>query len=215
MRGYRSSVVGRLIRAGLSTRLVVGLVAVIFLTAAATALPAYSLIRTELERQARSRVEQGATSSLALLNAEQAQLDQLATLAAQRPTLRSILQEGNRQEVEAYQSLARRVSIALSKRSRSDEERKRRTRPSMSDSLPLARVLLTSTSLTPTVDWKSPSGSFRHGGSSSDPASIGRCPQPRVVPRLPAKADRRILPGQNRPRQPLSSLHLSTRPFET
>src|SRR3990170_1579065 len=102
MNSYRARVLGRLVRAGLSARLVVGLVAVIFLTAAATALPAYSLIRTELERQARSRVEQGATSSLALLNAEQAQLDQLATLAAQRPTLRSILQEGNRQEVEAY-----------------------------------------------------------------------------------------------------------------
>jgi hypothetical protein len=48
MNGYGFRVLGPLVRAGLSTRLVVGLVAVIFLTAAATALPAYSLIRSEL-----------------------------------------------------------------------------------------------------------------------------------------------------------------------
>ncbi len=102
MNSYGSRMLGRLVRAGLSTRLVVGLVAVIFLTVAAIALPAYSLVRTELERQAWSRVDEGATSSLALFNAGQSQLDQLATLAAQRPTLRSILRGGNRQELEAY-----------------------------------------------------------------------------------------------------------------
>ncbi len=102
MNSYGSRMLGQLVRAGLSTRLVVGLVAVIFLTVAAIALPAYTLVRTELERQAWSRVEQGATSSVALLNAGQAQLDQLTTLAAQRPTLRSILHEGNRQALGGY-----------------------------------------------------------------------------------------------------------------
>ncbi len=102
MSGSGSRLLGSLVRARLSTRLIVGLVGVIFVTVMASGLPAYGLIRMELERQAWSRVEQGATSSLALLNAGQAQLDQLATLGAQRPTLRSILHEGNRQDLEAY-----------------------------------------------------------------------------------------------------------------
>jgi PAS domain S-box-containing protein len=102
MHRYGSRVLGRLVRAGLSTRVVAGLVAVIFLTAAATALPAYGLIHSELERQAWSRVEQGATSSIALLKAEQDQLDQLAMLGAQRPTLRSLLRDGNQRDLEAY-----------------------------------------------------------------------------------------------------------------
>jgi two-component system phosphate regulon sensor histidine kinase PhoR len=80
----------------------VAVVALIVLAIAAAALPAYALIRGELERQAWDRVDRGAATSKALIEAELTRLSSLATLAAQRPTLRSLAGEPPSAELQTY-----------------------------------------------------------------------------------------------------------------
>jgi PAS domain S-box-containing protein len=78
----------------LSTRLIVTFVAVIVATTVAAGVPAYWLVRSQLEQQAWARVADGERITLALLEAEQARLADLAALTAQRPTLQTLLEGG-------------------------------------------------------------------------------------------------------------------------
>jgi PAS domain S-box-containing protein len=94
-------------RSSVLKQTVAAMVALIVLAIAAASLPAYGLIHAELERQAWDRVEQGAATTLALLAAEQSRLLDLATLAAQRPTLRTLLRDGEKDDLEAYLSTFR------------------------------------------------------------------------------------------------------------
>lgn len=92
----------RLRQLGLEGRMVAGVVGVIVLTAVAAGLPAYALVRSELERQAWARVEQGEAASRALVQAELDRLSDLAVLTAERPTLRALLEAGRYADLQAY-----------------------------------------------------------------------------------------------------------------
>lgn len=92
----------RLRQLGLESRMVAGVVGVIVLTAVAAGFPAYALIRSELDRQAWARVEQGEAASQALLKAEQDRVADLASLIAERPTLRALLEAERYADLEAY-----------------------------------------------------------------------------------------------------------------
>ncbi len=65
----------------------------IFLTASAAIIPAYLLIRSELEQQVISRVEDARQHSSLILDFEQIQLESLVTLASERPTLKSLVEQ--------------------------------------------------------------------------------------------------------------------------
>jgi hypothetical protein len=78
------------------------MVALVVLSIAAASLPALAIIHGELERQAWNRVEQGSLTTQALLEAELARLADLATLAGQRPTLRTLVADHRTGELEAY-----------------------------------------------------------------------------------------------------------------
>src|SRR3990172_3152770 len=89
-------------RACVQKQIIAGMVVLVVLAIAAASLPAYALIHAELEHQAWTRVEQGARTSQALLEAELARLKDLATLAAQRPTLLALTTDRKTTELEAY-----------------------------------------------------------------------------------------------------------------
>src|SRR3989304_799835 len=89
-------------RASVQKQIIAGMVVLVVLAIAAASLPAYALIHAELEQQAWTRVEQGARTSRALLEAELARLADLATLAAQRPTLLALTTDRKTTELEAY-----------------------------------------------------------------------------------------------------------------
>ncbi|MFN2289941.1 MAG: ATP-binding protein [Anaerolineae bacterium] len=86
----------------LSAQLILSFVALVLLTAAAAGLPAFWLIRSGLYHQAWAQVGQGSTASQALYQARQAELQSLATLTAQRPTLRELLQVGQQADLARY-----------------------------------------------------------------------------------------------------------------
>lgn len=88
----------------LSVQLILSLVAVVLLTAAAAGLPAIWLIRNQLERQAWAQVDQAAQAAQALYSAEESEMDNLATLTAQRPTLHNLLTQGAPDSLLTYLS---------------------------------------------------------------------------------------------------------------
>jgi len=75
----------------LPVQMILSFIAVVLLTSAAVGIPAIWLIRDQLDRQAWSRLEQGQRTSLALYRARQDELEDLAILFAQRPTLQQYL----------------------------------------------------------------------------------------------------------------------------
>ena len=77
----------------LSARLIVAFVTVILATTVAAGVPAYCLVRAQLEQQAWGRVSDGGHATLALLRSEQTRLVNLAILTAERPTLNALLQQ--------------------------------------------------------------------------------------------------------------------------
>lgn len=89
-------------RKNLSVQLVISLVGLALLTALMVGLPAIWLIRTQLESQAWAQVHQGVQATKALYAAREHDLDNLATLTAQRPSLRSLLQPVDREALTAY-----------------------------------------------------------------------------------------------------------------
>lgn len=86
----------------LSVQMILSFIALVLLTAAAAGLPAIWLIRGQLGRQAWAQVEQGSLSAQALYEAKQNELQSLATLTAQRPTLRELLANGEQETLSAY-----------------------------------------------------------------------------------------------------------------
>lgn len=86
----------------LPAQMVLTFIGLVLLTAAAAGLPALWLIRTQLQRQAWAQVEQGSRAAQALYAASQSELANLATLTAQRPTLRELLLQGERESLLAY-----------------------------------------------------------------------------------------------------------------
>ena len=83
-------------------QLVISFFLIVLLTAAAIGIPAIWVISQQLNDQAWSQVGQGFQASQALYNAKQNELENFATLTAQRPTLRTLLEMDDRQELEEY-----------------------------------------------------------------------------------------------------------------
>ena len=71
----------------LSFRCLLAFLAIILITTLSAGVPAYITIRSELEKQAWTHVEDGGRVTLALLEKEKSRLEDLAVLVAQRPTL--------------------------------------------------------------------------------------------------------------------------------
>ncbi len=86
----------------LSAQMILSFVGLVLLTAAAAGLPAILLIRGQLHQQAWEQVEHGSRAAQALYEANQKEMDDLATLSAQRPTLRELLSHGTQDELAAY-----------------------------------------------------------------------------------------------------------------
>ena len=89
-------------RKSLSVQLIFSLVGLALLTALIAGLPAIWLIRRHLEVQAWSQVDQGVQVTEALYAAKALDLSNLATLTAQRPSLRSLLQQADVGALGAY-----------------------------------------------------------------------------------------------------------------
>lgn len=83
-------------------RLVIGVVVLILLTTLSAGVPAYWLTRTALERQTWSHVSSAEQATHSLLRAEQARLDSLLALLAERPTLHRLLDEATVAELPPY-----------------------------------------------------------------------------------------------------------------
>lgn len=82
--------------------MILSFIALVLLTAVAAGLPAIWLIRDQLERQAWAQVAQGGRATRALYEARQGEIEDLATLTAQRPTLQELLAGGERDVLQAY-----------------------------------------------------------------------------------------------------------------
>lgn len=83
-------------------RLVAGLLALVLITTLGAGVPAYWLTRSQLQSQARTQVADAHRATLALLQANQTRLTTLASLLAERPTLRRLLSAGAATELESY-----------------------------------------------------------------------------------------------------------------
>ncbi len=94
-------------RRSLSTRLIIVVVAVIIATTVAAGVPAYLLVRSELDRQAWARVADGERITLTLLEAEQARLENMAKLTAQRPTLQRLVRQNDIETLPTYLRILR------------------------------------------------------------------------------------------------------------
>jgi len=92
----------RLDTRSLPVQMIISFILVSVLTTAAVGLPAIWLIREQLDRQAWSQVEQGQKAALALYRAKQVEIDNLAQLFAQRPTLKELLMDRNWVDLETY-----------------------------------------------------------------------------------------------------------------
>ncbi len=79
----------------LTVQMVLSITALVLLTAAAVGLPAIILIQNQVERQAWAQVNQGIQATQALYTANQVSISDLATLTAQRPTLKQLLSQGD------------------------------------------------------------------------------------------------------------------------
>jgi hypothetical protein len=86
----------------LSVQMILSFVALVLLTAVAAGWPAVWLIRQQLDRQAWAQVEQGSLAAQALYEAKQNELQSLATLTAQRPTLLELLAQGEQEALLTY-----------------------------------------------------------------------------------------------------------------
>ena len=86
----------------LSVQMILSFVALVLLTAVAAGLPATWLLRDQLERQAWAQVEQGSRAAEALYAARLNEITDLATLTAQRPTLRELARKGVQADLQNY-----------------------------------------------------------------------------------------------------------------
>ncbi|MCK5428370.1 MAG: hypothetical protein KAI94_02805 [Anaerolineales bacterium] len=79
----------------LPVQMILSFIGVVLLTVAAVGIPAIWLIRDQLDRQAWSQVDQGRRAALALYGAKRSEMEDLAMLTAQRPTLLELLEQEN------------------------------------------------------------------------------------------------------------------------
>ena len=86
----------------LPVQMILSFVALVLLTAVAAGLPATWLLRDQLERQAWAQVEQGSRAAEALYAARLNEITDLATLTAQRPTLRELARKGVQADLQNY-----------------------------------------------------------------------------------------------------------------
>ena len=85
-----------------STNLIIGFVVLIFASTLSAGVPAYWITRNQLERQAWANVENARQATQSLLTAEQTRLDDLATIFAERPTLRRLAQSDPLAELQPF-----------------------------------------------------------------------------------------------------------------
>ncbi|MEJ2149523.1 MAG: hypothetical protein P8Z40_08570, partial [Chloroflexota bacterium] len=78
----------------LRAQLILSFILLILLAAAAAGIPAIWLLQAQLSRQAWAQIDQGVQAAQALYVAEEKRVADMATLAAQRPTLNTLLAEG-------------------------------------------------------------------------------------------------------------------------
>lgn len=86
----------------LRLQILISFIAVIFITAVAAWFPESWLIRNEFERQTWARVEQGRRAARTLYSALQSEVVNAVILTAQLPTLKTLLQSGNSDELAIY-----------------------------------------------------------------------------------------------------------------
>src|SRR5687767_9326360 len=86
----------------LATRLIVVFVAITLIATLAAGVPAYWLIRSELEQQTWSRVEDAHRVTGRLIDAEGARLADLVRLTSERPTLQRLMQPASVDDLPSY-----------------------------------------------------------------------------------------------------------------
>jgi PAS domain S-box-containing protein len=86
----------------LSVQTITTLLGLVILTALAIGIPVLWILRSQLESQARALVEQGSQTSMALLANRQSDLNNLALLTAQRPTLQLLVEDENWVDLAPY-----------------------------------------------------------------------------------------------------------------
>lgn len=86
----------------LRTQLILSFIFLVLITVLATGVPALVLINSQQNRQAWAQVDQGTRTSQTLFEAKQSELEDLATLTAQRPTLLELLALGSQLDLISY-----------------------------------------------------------------------------------------------------------------
>jgi two-component system phosphate regulon sensor histidine kinase PhoR len=86
----------------LPVQMILSFIGVVILTVVAMGIPAVWLIRQQLDRQAWSQVDQGRRAAMALYDAKRSEMEDLAILTAQRPTLRELLEREQWDALEDY-----------------------------------------------------------------------------------------------------------------
>ena len=89
-------------RKSLSVQLALSLVGLALVTTLIVGLPAIWLIRNHLESQEWAQVDQAVQATMALYAAREHEVDTLATLTAQRPSLRSLFQQAELKTLTTY-----------------------------------------------------------------------------------------------------------------
>jgi PAS domain S-box-containing protein len=97
-----SSIWESIILHSLSSRFLLAFIAIIAITTLSAGVPAYIIIRTELDRQSWTHVADGGRVTLALLETEKIRLENLAVLVSQRPTLQNLVQRGDMDALNEY-----------------------------------------------------------------------------------------------------------------
>lgn len=85
-----------------TAQMILSFIGVVILTAVAVGVPALWLLREQLQYQAWSQVDQGQRAANSLYTAKQSEIDSLAILTAQRPTLRELLIRSDPEDLEIY-----------------------------------------------------------------------------------------------------------------
>jgi hypothetical protein len=86
----------------LPAQLILSFVLVVILTAVTAGLPAIWIIYQQLNQQAWSQVDQGIQATETLYNAKHTELEDLAIVTAQRPTLQDFLIDDNLEDLRNY-----------------------------------------------------------------------------------------------------------------
>jgi hypothetical protein len=97
-----SSIWESIILHSLSSRFLLAFIAIIAITTLSAGVPAYIIIRTELDRQSWTHVADGGRVTLALLETEKIRLENLAVLVSQRPTLQNLVQRRDMDALNEY-----------------------------------------------------------------------------------------------------------------